>query len=213
MTSGPGDSADLIARDATYHRASEGLRKSVGAALAREARESRKPFVWHLLGSALACAAVAALTWSLALTMLLPGGDERLAQEIVTAHVRSLMAPNHLADVVSTDQHTVKPWFTGKLDFAPPVADYAASGFTLTGGRLDYVDGRAAAAITYRHRLHVVNVFVWPATGEADRAPHTHARQGYSLVGWTRGGLRFCAVGDVAAADLGVLADLLRDKT
>jgi anti-sigma factor RsiW len=115
--------------------------------------------------------------------------------------------------VVSTDQHTVKPWFTGKLDFAPPVADYAASGFALTGGRLDYVDGRAAAAITYRHRLHVVNVFVWPAKGEADRAPHTHARQGYALVGWTRGGLRFCAVGDVAAADLGVLADLLRDKT
>jgi anti-sigma factor RsiW len=212
MTPGPGDSAEMIARDATYHRASEDLRKRVGAALAREAGESRKPFLWHLFGTALACAAVAVLTWSLALTTLLPGGDERIAQEIVTAHVRSLMAPNHLADVVSTDQHTVKPWFTGKLDFAPPVADYAASGFTLTGGRLDYVDGRAAAAITYRHRLHVVNVFVWPAAGEADRTPHTHARQGYSLVGWTRGGLRFCAVGDVAAADLGVLVDLLRDK-
>jgi anti-sigma factor RsiW len=213
MATGPGDSAEMIARDATYHRASDALRKRVGAALAREARESRKPFVWHLFGTALACAAVAALTWSLALTMLLPGGDERIAQEIVTAHVRSLMAPNHLADVVSTDQHTVKPWFTGKLDFAPPVADYDASGFTLTGGRLDYVDGHAAAAITYRHRLHVVNVFVWPAAGESDRAPHTHARQGYALVGWTRAGLRYCAVGDVAAADLGVLADLLRDKT
>jgi len=213
MTSGPGDSAEMIARDATYHRASEQLRKRVSAALGREARESRKPFLWHLFGSALACAAVAVLTWNLALTTMLAGGDERMAQEIVTAHVRSLMAPNHLADVVSTDQHTVKPWFTGKLDFAPPVADYAGSGFTLTGGRLDYIDGHAAAAITYRHRLHVVNVFVWPATGEADRAPHTHARQGYALVGWTQGGLRFCAVGDVAAADLGVLADLLRDKT
>ena len=209
MNPGP-DPADTIARDATYHRAPEGLRARLNAALGREARASRAPFLWRAFGTALACAVVAVLTWNLAATMLGPSGDERIAHEIVTAHVRSLMAPNHLADVVSTDQHAVKPWFTGKLDFAPPVTDYAGSGFALTGGRLDYIDGRAAAAITYRHRLHVVNLFVWPATGEADRAPHTHARQGYSLVGWTRGGLRFCAVGDVAAADLEALADLVR---
>jgi anti-sigma factor RsiW len=213
MNQEPGDSADTIARDATYYRAPAHLKKRVQASLARDSREARAPFLWRAFGVALACAAVAVVTWNLAAAMLAPGGDERVAQEIVTAHVRSLMAPNHLADVVSTDQHTVKPWFTGKVDFAPPVGDYAASGFSLTGGRLDYVDGHPAAAITYRHRLHVVNLFVWPATGETDRDPHRHLRQGYSLVGWTRGGLRYCVVGDIATADLEVLAGLVRAST
>ena len=200
----------MISRDATYHRAPDALRARIAKSLAGQARESRRPFLWHALGTAFACAAVALVTWIVATGPMSPAADDRIAQEIVNAHVRSLMAPGHLADVTSSDQHTVKPWFAGKLGFAPPVADYDAAGFTLTGGRLDYIEGHAAAAITYRHKLHVVNLFVWPAAAAPDRAPHTHSRQGYSLVGWTRGGMRYCVIADMGAQDLGVLADLVR---
>jgi anti-sigma factor RsiW len=199
----------IISRDATYHRAPDALRERIGKTLAHEAHEHRRPWMWQAMGTALACAAVALVTWVLATGSLRPAADERIVQEIVNAHVRSLMAPNHLADVASTDQHTVKPWFAGKLAFAPPVADYDASGFALTGGRLDYIDGRPAAAITYRHKLHVVNLFAWPADDAPDRAQHVHARQGYSLVGWTRGGIRYCVIADMATDDLRVLADLV----
>jgi anti-sigma factor RsiW len=200
----------LIARDATYHRAPDGLRNRVRASLAAARREERRRFLWPVLGTAFACATAAGMTWTVALATLGATDSDRIQQDIVTAHVRSLMAPNHLADVVSTDQHTVKPWFTGKVDFAPPVTDYAAAGYALTGGRLDYIEGRAAAAITYRHRQHVVNFFVWPAKGEPDLAPHLHSRQGYSLVGWTRAGMRYCVIADLAAPELSELADLIR---
>lgn len=200
----------LVARDATYYRAPEALRERLRASLAGAAREERRAYGWRLLGIGIAAAAAASITWSVALVTLAPGEPERIGEQVVTAHVRSLMAPNHLVDVTSADSHTVKPWFAGKLGFAPPVADYDAAGFTLTGGRLDYIEGHAAAAITYRHKLHVVNLFVWPAAAAPDRAPHTHSRQGYSLVGWTRGGMRYCVIADMGAQDLGVLADLVR---
>ena len=198
-----------VARDATYHTAPEGLRARIEVSVAAEARERRRPLLWRWAGVIAACAASAAIAWIVAIG---PGGhgDERIASEVVNAHVRSLMAPGHLTDVASSDQHTVKPWFTGKVDFAPPVADFAAQGFSLTGGRLDYIDGRAAAAITYKHRQHVVNLFVWPAGGATDREPVTRKRQGFALVGWTRAGMRYCVVSDASAPDLSVLADLVR---
>ena len=208
--SGPGEGREpLIARDATYHRAPDALRKRVRASLAEAARAEHRPAAWRIFGMALACAAVAAITWNLAITTLTPAEGDRIAEQVLAAHVRSLMAPNHLADVASTDQHTVKPWFAGKLDFAPPVADFSTAGFELTGGRLDYIEGHAAAAITYRHRLHTVNLFVWPAKGHADTAPRVQSRQGYGLVGWVRGELRFCAISDTAPAELVALADLV----
>ena len=139
-----------------------------------------------------------------------PPGDELRAREIVTAHVRSLMGPGHLNDVASSDQHTVKPWFSGKLDFAPPVQDLANAGFALTGGRLDYIDGRAVAALTYRSRQHVVNLFVWPASGARDVEPAALSRQGYALLHWARGGMEYWAVTDMASAQLAPLADALR---
>ena len=162
---------------------------------------------------ALACATVAAVTWVIALATLRPSEDERIGQIVVGAHVRSLMVPGRLADVASSDQHTVKPWFIGKLDFAPPVVDFSAAGFTLTGGRLDYVDGRAAAAVTYQRRQHVVNFFAWPEKGVADRAPHAQSRQGYSLVGWSRSGMRFCVIADISPVELTELAELLRSSS
>jgi mycothiol system anti-sigma-R factor len=130
-----------------------------------------------------------------------------LAAQIVDAHLRSL-EPGHLTDVISTDQHTVKPWFDGKLDFAPPVQDFAADGFPLTGGRLDVVGGRTVAALVYGRRKHFVNVFIWPSSNP-DAAPSTGAQQGYHWITWQKNGMAYWAVSDTAAADLDELQRLL----
>ena len=135
-----------------------------------------------------------------------------LTQEIVSAHVRSLMA-SHLADVVSTDMHTVKPWFAGKLDFSPLVADFPEKDFTLTGGRLDYIHGRAVAALIYKHRQHVINVFTWPA--DASRAGAIAAKNGYNVVNWRQDGanaMEFWMVSDLNAGELGELKTLIQQK-
>jgi anti-sigma factor RsiW len=208
--SGPGEAGEpVIARDATYYRAPGELRKRVRASLGEAARAERRPYLWRLAGIGIACVAAASITWNVAILTLRPSDTDRIAEQVLAAHVRSLMAPNHLADVASTDTHTVKPWFAGKLDFSPPVADYSAAGFELTGGRLDYIDGHPAAALTYRHRLHVVNLFVWPAKEQSDAAPRVQSRQGYGMVGWVRGGLRFCAISDMAPADLAAMPELV----
>jgi len=130
-----------------------------------------------------------------------------LAAEIVDAHLRSLQ-PGHLIDVVSTDQHTVKPWFDGKLDFSPPVQDFADQGFPLQGGRIDVIHGRAVAALVYGRRKHFVNVFVWP-TDEKDAPPRSGSQQGYQWIEWRKAGMEFCAVSDAAPSALEQLQTLL----
>jgi anti-sigma factor RsiW len=199
----------LVARDATYHRASDALRERVRANLAKEARGARRFSLWAPLATAAAFAAVALVAWNLALLGAAPREDELLQRDLVAAHVRSLMAEGHLNDVASSDQHTVKPWFAGKLDFAPPVQDLSNAGFVLAGGRLDYVDGRAVAAITYRYRRHVVNVFIWPAGAPQESPVSATSRQGYSILQWSHAGMRYAAVSDAAAAQLQPLADAL----
>lgn len=134
--------------------------------------------------------------------------DETLARELVADHVRSLMA-THLTDVLTSDQHTVKPWFTGKLDFSPRVRDLTSDGFELVGGRLDYVDGHSAAAIVYQRRKHVVNLFTWPAKS-GDESPHTTAQQGFNLIEWTQDGMYYCAVSDLNQQDLEGFVELVR---
>jgi len=199
----------VIARDATYYRAPDALRERIRASIRAEGhRQGRRPLFWTWGGMAAAVAAASVLSWNLALMHV--AGEDGLAREIASAHVRSLMAENHLSDVVSTDQHTVKPWFQGKLDFAPLVTDFSASGFPLTGGRLDYIDGRPVAALVYRHRLHVVNLFEWPAANPAAAtAPELVTRNGYSLVRWKRGGLEYWLVSDAAGAELLKFAQLI----
>jgi anti-sigma factor RsiW len=135
-----------------------------------------------------------------------PGGDRRLGDEIVDAHARSLLA-NHATDVLSSDQHTVKPWFNGKLPFGVPVSDFASSGFPLVGGRLDYVGGREVAALVYHRRNHVINVFVWPEG--ADAAPAEFAERGYAGLHFARGGLAWWLVSDASPADLRELQALI----
>jgi len=127
--------------------------------------------------------------------------DQRIVGDVVSAHLRSLQG-DHLIDVQSTDQHTVKPWFNGRLEVAPPVIDLTAQGFTLIGGRLDYVDGRPVAAIVYKRRAHVINLFVWPVADLKDSAPTSTTREGFNLLHWTCSGMSFWAVSDVNPAAL-----------
>jgi mycothiol system anti-sigma-R factor len=123
-----------------------------------------------------------------------------LANEAISAHLRSLQL-THLMDVVSTDQHTVKPWFEGKLDFSPRVKELAGEGFPLAGGRLDAIDGHSVAALIYRRRLHVINLYQWP-TIAANTTQHVTERNGYTVIDWNNGGMRFLAVSDVNSGEL-----------
>jgi anti-sigma factor RsiW len=193
----------VIARDATYYRAPEAFKQKLRAAIAKEARVQERETQWWRWGGMAASFAVAGLlTWNGMLMTARNGGDDRLASEVSTAHIRSLMGETHLNDVISTDRHTVKPWFQGKLDFAPNVVDLGESGFALMGGRLDYLNGRPVAALTFRHRLHVINLFQWPAASAGERAPEVLSRQGYSIVHWKRGSLEYWAITDGAASDV-----------
>ena len=132
----------------------------------------------------------------------------RITAELIDAHVRSLQ-PGHLTDVQSTDQHTVKPWFDGKLDFIPPVADYSEQGFPLVGGRLDVVDGHTVAALVYSRRKHFVDLFIWPARESERLSDNSGSRQGYNWMTWRSGDMQFCLVSDAAATDLRDLKDLM----
>ena len=134
------------------------------------------------------------------------GGD--VSAELVAGHIRALQ-PGHLTDVISTDQHTVKPWFDGRIDFAPPVRDFAAEGFPLKGGRLDYLDGRPVAALVYQRDKHIIDLYVWPQ-GSAPQLSGDSAVQGYNVVHWTMDGMNFWAVSDVERGQLDDFATLWR---
>ena len=136
-----------------------------------------------------------------------------LAEEMIASHIRSLQ-PGHLYDVESTDQHTVKPWFDGRLDFSPPVRDLAAQGYPLAGGRLDYIGSRAVAALVYQRRKHIISVFAWPDGPNdaplAQGAQKQETHDGYNLIEWRQGDMRLCAVSDVSADDLKQFVQLLQ---
>lgn len=133
----------------------------------------------------------------------------QITAELIDAHIRSLQ-PGHTMDVPSTDQHTVKPWFDGKVDFIPPVADYSAQGFTLIGGRLDVVDGHNVAVLVYARAKHTVNVFVWPTRSGHGVSDSAGSREGYNWILWHAGDMTFCAVSDAAPASLRQLKDYIR---
>ena len=140
-----------------------------------------------------------------------PSVDQQLAGEVVSSHVRSLMA-THMMDVISTDQHTVKPWFNGKLDFSPPVNDFAKDGFPLVGGRLDYIDNRPVAALVYQHGKHVINVFMWPTVGTATSAERIETEHGYNVEQMIVAGMNCWVVSDLNPLELDKFAGLIRAK-
>jgi len=182
------------------------LRERVrAAARAKVPRRLTVRNVWRPLAIAASLAVVALGSWTLALQR---AAGDALADDVLASHVRSLM-PGHLTDVLSTDQHTVKPWFNGRLDFSPPVNDFAARGYPLLGGRIDYVGGRPVAALVYGRRQHVVNVFVWPA-GRQTGGGATRTRQGYHELHWTTGDYTYWVVSDLGLTELQEFAQLLR---
>jgi len=196
-----------IQRAQLYETAPVALRRKIHANLSAAPRGKFGLQLWPLRWVAVAAAIllVAFVGWRMIPTLNEEGGYQ--AAEMIDAHLRSLQA-GHLTDVPSTDQHTVKPWFDGILDFSPPVRDFANDGFPLQGGRLDVLHGRTIAALVYGRRKHVVNVFVWP-TAERDVAPRSGSRLGYQWVDWRKGGMEFCAIADTPATDLDQLQRLI----
>jgi mycothiol system anti-sigma-R factor len=196
-----------------YHRAPDLLRARVlrdaraGVRRDEQARPRAASRPWQWIGAAAAVVAVVAGTW---LVTSLPHASENdaISREAVSSHIRSLMAA-HLEDVASTDQHTVKPWFSGKLDFSPPVADFAAAGYPLVGGRLDYLHGRPVAALVYQRRKHVINVFVWPVSDARDAIASPVTQQGFHVIRVTHGRMAYWVVSDLNSDELAAFARML----
>ena len=176
------------------------------AAAQRSARPARRAWRW----AALAPAAAAAALVIVAAPRMWPRPSETSVEDaVIGAHVRSLLA-NHLTDVASSDQHTVKPWFQGKLDYSVSVKDWASEGFPLVGGRLDYVEDAPAAALVYKRAQHVINLFVWPSKRGNDGPVQRLSRRGYGAYRWSTEGMSYWAVSDVNDADLKTFVELAR---
>ena len=201
--------SSALGNPALYHQAPPDLHRRVRAAVRRAGGPGNRLGWRPLLAAAAAAALLAAVALWSAVRGQSPPADERLAQEVVASHVRSLMLERHRVDVESSDQHTVKPWFIGKVDVAPAVKDLSTEGFPLLGGRLDYLDGRPAAALVYERKKHAINVFVWQVAGK-DRPLEVLERQGYHLIRWTDNERSFWVVSDLNAEELRQFAELLR---
>jgi anti-sigma factor RsiW len=198
-----------LQRPELSYAAPNALRQQISAAVPRRASTWRDRWNWSLPSFAMGGICVAAVV------MLSAGnfvtGPSGSADEIVAAHVRSLMA-DHLTDVASSDSHTVKPWFTGKIDFTAPAKDLAADGFPLIGGRIDYIHDRAAAALVYKRNRHTINVFIWPDAAKDKPVKFSGPKRGFSIVEADANGLHFTAVSDLNKEELGQLVELIIQK-
>lgn len=205
-----------IRRHAEYYSAPAGLadriRAKIGSAAAEVPATTPGPRwqwpqlrQWFQLGSAVAAAAV--VSWIAAIQYSSPDENEIIAEQVIAGHARSVLT-GHLVDVATSDEHTVKPWLSSKLDFSPPVTDLTGAGFPLVGGRLDYLDSRPVAALVYRHRKHVIDLFIWPDGTSGRGLPvQTLAKHGYNVLHWTEAGMAFWAISDLNAAELKTFAE------
>jgi len=206
----------LLREKVDQHKAPDELRRKILASLEEERRPAfgvkmrgllnYLDLHWRALSTAAACGVAATL-----LVTQLPSlslADDNVAAQVTASHNRALMA-SHLIDVVSSDRHTVKPWFAGKIDYSPRVRDYANDGFVLTGGRLDYVNDRVVAALVYKNRLHVIDVYTWPTT-ESDSGVNKRSRHGINMTEWVDDGMKYYAVSDIEIGELAQLAQLMK---
>jgi anti-sigma factor RsiW len=194
------------------YRAPPELKTTIRAALRKESG-SRLERVFQFWRPLAGTAGILVLGLSLAWAWIADSHDKDrgLIAEAISDHSRSLLV-DHLLDVTSSDQHTVKPWVTAKLDYSPPVADLSGAGYGLVGGRIDLLENRPVAAIVYQHQGHFINVFVWPAANHAiDFDVQSH--QGYSLCGWNKAGLNYLIISELSQADIEKFEDQLRDHT
>ncbi|HEY8333263.1 MAG TPA: anti-sigma factor [Tardiphaga sp.] len=192
------DMKNVLSSSQLRYAAPSRLRQRIEAALPQPRITDRRAV---LKGFAMGSAASALAATGLVAIVLRDNGEQRIASDVVSAHLRSLQA-GHLTDVLSSDQHTVRPWFNGRLDVAPPVIDLTAQGFTLIGGRLDTIDGRAVGAIVYRRRTHVINLFVAQATSAEPHAARIETVQGFNIRRWSDRGLNYWAVSDLGIEEL-----------
>jgi anti-sigma factor RsiW len=196
-----------VRNEALYFTAPAALQRQIRTELRSQVKVRPDRSLWNWLTTATSGLATACLVLLLVVTLNHPSGQQELAQEIVSSHIRSLMA-NHALDVISTDQHTVKPWFNGKLDFSPPVKDLATQGFPLIGGRLDYLSGHTVAALVYQRHKHVLNLFIWPAKEKDSQIRTWGTIQGYNLLQWSHAGMNFWLVSDLNEQEMEDFATL-----
>ena len=198
----------------TYHKVPASLKKNIHAGLKDiSGEDSRSHTLFGWLGfSGGAMALVSVTIWALLTVNLVVPPQSRISEEIITAHVRSLLV-DHATDIVSTDSHTVKPWFNGKLDFAPTVKNYAQQGFILLGGRLDYINKKTSSALVYKRRAHIINVFI-TRTEDSGQTGDINAisQQGYHLFHWASDGLEYWVISDLNKPELGEFAQLLQQS-
>jgi anti-sigma factor RsiW len=197
---------------AQYHRAPPAMANRIRAMIntqaagapAAPARRWPRLRQWLPLGAAVAAAAI--VSWTAAIQYASVSADERIAEQVITGHARSMVTA-HLVDVPSSDRHTVKPWLSGKLDFSPTVVDLTDAGFPLAGGRLDYLDNRPVAVLVYRYRQHVIDLFIWPEQdGRGDASSKLVSSKGYNVLRWREGGMAFWAISDVDAGEMKAFA-------
>lgn len=201
-----------IREKADYHGAPAGLRERIRASIPQDKPPSRARWSFRP-GYAFASVAVAAVAVSVALMLQQPSAEDRIAQELLSSHGRATLG-ERMFDVASSDRHTVKPWLSARLPYSPPVVDFAAEGFPLEGGRVDYIGGRPVAVLIYQRRKHVIEAFVWPQAG-AEASPSglkARAQDGINFESFSRDGMRFWLVSDLEAAELSELAKLLRER-
>jgi anti-sigma factor RsiW len=201
-----------VQNSSLYFQTPPGLAKRIQSSLRGASHADRTPGLSprRLLAVAASLALVTTVGWGLFRGLSARSADVFLTQELVASHVRSQMLPSHRFDVASSDPHTVKPWFEGKLDFSPPVKDLVAEGFPLIGGRLDYLHGRAVAALVYQRRKHSINLFIWPSSPGDDATPSKATRQGFHMIRWTSSSMTFWAVSDLNEGELQEFVRLIR---
>lgn len=201
----------VVQSRAQYFSAPELSARRLRVSLDRAAGRRPFPARWASLA---ATAVIAAVLGSGVTFWFGPApGDDALVQAVVAGHARSLMVAGRITDISSSDQHAVKPWFNGRVDYSPPVVDLTAKGFALVGGRLDYLDRRPVVALVYRHRQHLINLFIWPDEKSTAAPPRALARHGYHVLHWSAGGMRYWAISDLNPTDLKVFGDLLKLQT